>query len=158
MSTSNPGKRIVLCLLVLCFSGFSGCASPISKPVMETVDPGRPFSLVVENPQAYIGSIVLWGGTIEKIVPGPEKTRVFVTQCPVDSKGVPQTDATYGEFIAHTPDSLDPLLFHRGMVITIAGMLDGVEEEPGPVKISRPLVRVIEIHPWTGRGEGLRKR
>ena len=58
-----------------------------------------------------------------------------------------------------TPESLHPLIFRKGMAITLAGMLDGVEEkELGPEKVPRPMVRVIEIHAWTERGESFGKR
>ncbi len=96
---------------------------------------------------------------IEKIVPGPEETRLIVTQCPVDNNDDPQAAAACGEFVAHTPDSLDPRIFRRGVAITLAGMVDGVEEEGiSPKKVPRPQVRVIEIHAWAERGEGLRRR
>jgi starvation-inducible outer membrane lipoprotein len=146
---------VSLWLWIIFLAGLSGCGPPISKKVMETVDRGRTFSVVIENPKAYIGSVVLWGGVIEEFLPGPKETRLIVRQSPVDDKGHPQTDATYGEFVVHTPDYLSPRTFRKGMVITLAGMVDGVEEEEiGPQKIPRPLVRVIEIYPWTERGEG----
>ena len=132
---------------------------PISKDVMATVDPGRSFSAVIDNPKAYIGSVVLWGGVVEKYIPGTGQTKLLVEQYPVDAKGNPQMADTYGEFVVHTPDGLDPFLFRRGMVITVAGMLDGVEEaEDGPQKILRPTVRVIEIHSWAEKERFFRTR
>jgi outer membrane lipoprotein len=146
-------------LWIFFFAGLSGCMPPISKDVMDTVDRDLPFSRVIENPKAYIGSIILWGGVIDKFVPGPEETRLLVIQCPLDAQSHPLTDATYGEFVAHTPRSLDPLIFRRGMAITLAGEIDGVQEkELGPEEVPRPLVRVIEIHAWTERGDRFLRR
>jgi starvation-inducible outer membrane lipoprotein len=72
----------------------------------------------------------------------------------LDAQEHPLTDVTYGAFVAHTPQSLDPLLFRKGMVITLAGMIDGVDEkELGPEEVPRPLVRVIQIHSWNERRE-----
>ena len=139
--------------------GLWGCMQPISKNVMATVDPGRSFSVVIDNPKAYIGSVVLWGGVIERYIPGAAEARVLVEQYPVDAKGNPQMDESYGEFVIHTPDGLDRHIFREGMVITVAGMLDGVEEaEDGPQKVLRPTVRVIEIHAWTEKERLIRKR
>jgi len=153
------GRWASLRLWIFFLVGLSGCMQPISKDVMATVDPGRTFAVVIENPKAYIGSVVLWGGVVEKYIPGPGQTRLLVEQYPVDAKGRPQMDATYGEFVVHTPDRLDPLLFREGMVITLAGMLDGVEEaEDGPQKMLRPVVRLIEIHAWSERGGSLGRR
>ena len=119
---------------------------------MATIDPGRSFSVVIDNPKVYIGSVVLWGGVVERYIPGAAQTRLIVEQYPVDAKGNPQMDETFGEFVVHTPDGLDPLLFRRGMVITVAGMLDGVDESSdGPQKVIRPTVRVIEIKSWAER-------
>ncbi len=159
LAESDLGRGVSLGLGILFLAALCGCSPPISQKVMKTVDPGRPFSVVIENPKAYIGSVVVWGGIIEEFIPGPEGTKLIVLQCPVDDRGVPQTEETYGEFAAHTPDSLNPRDFRKGMVINLAGMVDGVEEEKiGPERIPRPLIRIIEIHPMAGRGEGLRRR
>ena len=146
------GRWGLLWLWIFLLAGLSGCVHPISKNVMATVDKGQTFSVVIQDPEAYIGSIVLWGGVIEKVLPGPGETRLIVSQTPLSSKGYPQTDATYGEFVAHTPRFLDPEIFRSEMKITIAGEIDGVEEkELGPEEVPRPLVRVIEIHAWPER-------
>ncbi len=156
---SDRGRRASLGVGILFLAALCGCSPPISQKVMKTVDPGRPFSVVIENPQAYIGSVVVWGGIVEECIPGPEGTRLIVLQCPVNDQGIPQTEETYGEFAAHTPDSLSPRDFRKGMVITLAGMVDGVEEEKiGPERIPRPLIRIIEIHSLTERGERFRRR
>jgi len=159
MSGATLGRWTSLWVWIFLSAGLSGCMQPISKDVMATVDRDRTFSVVIENPKAYIGSIVLWGGVIEKVVHGPEETKLIVIQSPLDAKKYPQTDATYGEFVAHTPQFLDPLIFQGGMGITLAGEIDGIEEkELGPEGYPRPLVRVIEIHAWTERWGISRRR
>ncbi len=158
MTRPTPGRWPSFWLLVSFLAVLCSCGPPISKKVLETVDRGLTFSSFIENPNAYNGRIVRWGGVIEKFVPGSAETRLIVTQCPLDNKGYPQTDTTYGEFVARTTDFLDPRIFRRGMVITLAGMVDGMEEELDPEKIPRPLVRVIEIQAWTGREQALRGR
>lgn len=133
-------------------AGLFGCVQSFSPIVSNTVDKDRTFSVVIQNPKAYIGSIVLWGGVIDKVLHGSEETKLIMIQAPLNSKGYPQTSDTEGEFVAHTPRSLDPAIFQRGTKITLAGEIDGVEEkEFGPEEYPRPLVRVIEIHAWTER-------
>jgi outer membrane lipoprotein len=156
---ATPGKWASLWLWIFFLAGLPGCMQPISKDVMATVDRDQTFPVVIKNPKAYIGSIVLWGGVIEKVLHGPEGTKLIVIQSPLDAKEYPQTDATYGKFVAHTPQSLDPLIFREGMKITLAGELDGVQEkELGPEDVPHPMVRVIEIHAWTERGKSFRIR
>ena len=122
---------------------------PISKGVLATVDKDRTFSAVIQDPEANVGSTVLWGGVIEEVFHEPGETKLIVSQAPLNSKGYPQTEATDREFVAHISQSLDPQIFRKGMKVTIAGKIDGVEEEEiGPEEDPRPMVRVIEIHAW----------
>ena len=131
-------------------AGLFGCVQSFSPIVLDTVEKDRTFSVVIQSPKAFIGSIVLWGGVIEKVLQGPEGTKLVVLQTPLNQRGYPQTDTSEGEFIAHTPRSLDPGIFQSGTKITLAGEIDGVEEKDfGPEEYPRPLVRVIEIHAWT---------
>jgi outer membrane lipoprotein len=144
------GRWALIWLGIFFLVALSGCMHPISKGVMSTVDKDRTFSAVIQNPDAHVGSTVLWGGVIEKVFHEPGETKLIVSQAPLNSKGYPQTDATDREFVAHTPQSLDPQIFHDGMKVTIAGEIDGVEEiKLGPKEDPRPMVRVIEIHAWT---------
>jgi outer membrane lipoprotein len=104
---------------------------------------------VVENPKGYLGSIVIWGGVVSKVSRGAEGTSLLVMQAPLDSKGHPQTRIALGEFIARTSESLDPRVYRKGLTITLAGEIDGVEEkELGPMEYPRPVLRIIQIHPW----------
>ena len=145
------GRWAGSCSWIFLLAGLFGCIRSFSPAVLDTVDKDRTFSVVIQSPKAFIGSIVLWGGVIEKILQDSEGTKVIMIQTPLNKRGYPQTSASEGEFIAHTPRSLDPEIFQSGTKVTLAGEIDGVEEnESGPEEISLPLVRVIEIHAWTG--------
>ena len=149
------GRWASLFLWIFFLAGLSGCAHPISKGVMATVDKDRTFSAVMQDPEANVGSTVLWGGVIDKVSHETGETKLIVSQAPLNSKGYPQTDASDREFVAHTPRSLDPQIYHDGMKVTLVGEIDGVEEkEIGPEEDPRPMVRVIEIHAWTERTWG----
>ena len=126
-----------------------GCVHPIPRNVLPTVEKELTFSRVIENPPAYEGGVVLWGGIIRKPTYGPEETALLITQTPLDRRGFPQTGATEGEFIAHTSRHLDPEIFKEETKITLVGEIDGVEEKKwGPQEYPRPLVRIIDIHAW----------
>ena len=153
---ATSGRWAVFCLGIFFLAGLFSCIHPVSKIVMETVDQKLAFSVVIQNPKAYVGSIVLWGGVIENAVYGPEGTKLIVIQTLLDARGYPQTSTSEGEFIAHTLQSLDLQVFQSGTKVTIAGEIDGVEEKKlGPMEYPRPLVRVIEIHAWTERLWGI---
>jgi starvation-inducible outer membrane lipoprotein len=153
---ATAGRWATFCLWIFFLAGLSGCIHPVSKNVMETVNQDLAFSMVIQNPKAYMSSIVLWGGVIENAGHGPEGTKLIVIQTPLDAHGYPQTNTSEGEFIAHTPKSLDLQVFQSGTKVTIAGEIDGVDEkEHGPMEYPRPLVRVIEIHAWIERLLGI---
>jgi starvation-inducible outer membrane lipoprotein len=127
----------------------SACAHPISSLVRAEADPTLTLAKVLENPKAYLGSIVIWGGVISKVSRGAEGSRLLVIQAPLDSHGRPQTQETQGAFIARTSESLDPRVYRRGLKITLAGDIEAVEEKNlGPMEYPRPVLRIIEIHPW----------
>lgn len=125
------------------------CAYPISSHVRAEADPTLTLTKVLENPKGYLGSIVIWGGVISKVSRGAEGSRLLVIQAPLDSRGFPQTRLTQGEFIAWTSESIDPRVYRRGLTITLAGEIDDVEEKNlGPMEYPRPVLRIIQIHPW----------
>ena len=52
--------RILLSGLFL--MAVSGCAYPISREMREKANEKLTFSEVIENPEAYMGNLVIWGG------------------------------------------------------------------------------------------------
>jgi outer membrane lipoprotein len=125
------------------------CAHPISSLVRAEADPTLTLPKVLGNPKAYLGSVVIWGGVVSKVSQGAEGSRLLVIQVPLDSHGRPQTQETQGEFIAWTSESLDPRIYRKGLTITLAGEIDGMEEkELGPMEYPRPVLRIIQLHPW----------
>ena len=146
------GRWASLWLWIFFLAGPYGCMHPISKDVRMAVDKDQTFSEIIQDPEAYINSTVLWGGVIEKAIHGPDGTELIVRQAPIDSKGYPRTDISEGEFMVHTLRHLNPEIFLRGTKVTIAGEIYGVAERKlGPVGYPCPMVRVIEIHAWTKR-------
>ena len=150
------GKEAVLWAWILFSAVLSGCVHSFSPIVLDTVEKHLTYEVVIQNPKAHIGSVVLWGGVIRTVMIGPEGTQIIVTQTPLDSKGYPGAGATEGDFIAHTSRQLDLKIFQRDTKVTVAGEIDGVNEgEQGPMEYPRPVVRAIEIHAWTGRLWGI---
>ncbi len=141
--TGRPAICFFIFFLALC-----GCARSISKDTMAKVDTEKTFSVVMQNPQAYIGSTVLWGGVIENIQQGPGETKLIVSQAPLNPNGYPRTEAADREFLAHTSRPLDPQIFHRGSEITLVGEIDALEKSRFGGDDTFPVLRIIEIHAW----------
>jgi outer membrane lipoprotein len=134
---------------LLFLGGLIGCAQSFSPIILATAEKRLTFEVVVQNPKAYINSVVLWGGVIRKTVYEKQGIHLIVTQAPLDSKGYPEDRTSGGEFIAQSPRYLDPQTYREGMKVTLVGVLSGVEEkESGPAEYPVPVVKVMEIRAW----------
>jgi len=70
-------------LLALALS-IAGCAYPISQQMREEAAKDVTFNMVLNNPSAYVGDLVIWGGTIIKTVNLKEGTQIFVLNTPLN--------------------------------------------------------------------------
>jgi len=75
MVHSTFSKLFLFCLLLLLFSG---CAYPISRELRQEAKESPTFSMILQNPTAYTGSIVIWGGSIIETVNTNEGTEIVV--------------------------------------------------------------------------------
>ncbi len=148
-------RKSILWLGILFLAGLSGCMMSMSSDVMMKVNQDQTFTEVIKDPEAHIGSTVLWGGVIKEIQHGPGEITFIVAQVPLNSSGHPKNETPEGEFVMHTLKPLDPRVFHRGMKVTVAGEIEGVEAKAtGGEEDPVPIVRIVEIHAWTERKWG----
>ncbi|NIR17244.1 MAG: hypothetical protein GWN86_26345, partial [Desulfobacterales bacterium] len=61
-----------------------GCAPVISKDIRDQVARDLSFKEVLQDPEAYKGKMVLWGGVIIKAENQKEGTLIEVLQKPTD--------------------------------------------------------------------------
>jgi outer membrane lipoprotein len=147
--TRNRFSRWFLISLYLFVA--SGCAYPISRELREEANKDLTFSMVLQKPTAYVGSIVIWGGEIIWTTNSENGTEFLVLNIPLDYKGMPEgAEHSRGRFIAKSPQFLDPALYKTGRKITVAGEIVGKETRPlGKTQYTYPVVRVRELHLWT---------
>ena len=130
----------------------TGCASPIAWSLRQEAAPGVTFAMVFENPDAYQGDIVIWGGSIIRTVNTKEGSRIFILQTMLGLRDRPEAvDTSEGRFIAVTDRFVDPLVYREGRMITVAGRVTGketvVHKETG-ISYTYPLVQVEQLHLW----------
>ena len=127
-----------------------GCASPISKQLRQEVTEDVTFPMVLKNPSAYEGDIVLWGGFIIKTVNLEEGVEIFVLETPLDHWEEPEPQQySRGRFIAKTAKFLDPEVYAKGRKITLAGKIVGGATHPlGQTQYLYPVVMVKQLHLW----------
>jgi outer membrane lipoprotein len=143
-------------ILSVFLAGAFSCAYPISSELRNEVSEGITFPMVLQNPTAYAGKIVLWGGQILEMVNYKEGSDIIVLDTPLDYQERPEA-ARYsrGRFIARSPTFLDPAIYRKGKKITLAGEIVGKETKPlGKVEYAYPVVLVKQLHLWEPRYYG----
>lgn len=106
--------------------------------------------MVLENPSAYTGRIVLWGGKIIETGNVNNSTEIIVMQMPLNYMYEPKDEkSTQGRFIARSEQFLDPAVYKADREITLAGEVIGAVERPLDKTTYRyPVVTVRELHLW----------
>jgi len=133
----------------------SGCAHVISEETLKTVDRDLTFKQVREKPEAYLGKILVTGGTIAETRNTKEGSELEIVQHILDRKGIPE-NAFYsdGRFLAITPDFLDPAIYKPGRMVTIAGEVKGTRVQPlDAADYTYPVLLIKEIHVWQSFAE-----
>ncbi len=146
--TSN---RLQWFLLLFSFVLLSGCAHVISKRIRAEADPSLAFGQIFQNPIAYSGKVVVWGGEIIETVNQEDGTTLIeVFQRPLGWRGKPNlTRGSEGRFLILAEEYLDSYLFWSGRKITVAGEVQGEEIEPlGEMEYRYPLLSSKEICLW----------
>ncbi len=141
-------RRLALALLLL---GVFGCSYPIAKEYRQEARKDLTFPQVLQNPNAYIGSTVIWGGSIIQTNNRRDGTEIVVLQTPLESLEKPEgTRYSQGRFIVRSPQFLDPEIYKNGKRITVAGDIAGVESKPlGNVQYAYPVLDAKQIHLWS---------
>jgi outer membrane lipoprotein len=136
---------LALFLLVI-----SSCAYPISQQWREETRPGLTFPMVFKNPDAYIGSIVIWGGIITDTYNRPGETDITVLETPLGRWEKPEAaELSRGRFIVKSLTFMDPAIYRPGRKITVAGEVIGKETKAlGGMQYTYPLLKAQEIHLW----------
>ena len=144
------GNGSKLGFFVLLFLITSGCAYPISENLRQEAQKDLSFSMVFEDPMAYRGTIVIWGGKVIKTLNRKQGTEILVLQIPLNWRERPEEDdSSRGRFIAKSSGYLDAAVYTAGRKITVAGEVVGKETWPvGEIEYTYPVVTIKEIHLW----------
>ena len=128
----------------------SGCAYPISKELRQEASKELTFSMVLQNPTAYIGSIIIWGGKIIETQNVAGGSKIIVLETPLDYQEMPEAEKySQGRFIAKSSTFLDPEVYKKGKKITVAGEIIGKETKAlGKTGYTYPVVMIKQMHVW----------
>ena len=149
--------KVALSLSGVIFLGLfsSGCATVISKEVINRANREISVSDVTKSPETYKGVSVVWGGEIVGATNRKEGTLLEILQKPVDYTLRPEkVDESPGRFLAVHNGYLDVAIYEPGREVTVAGQIQGVRVLPlGEIEYTYPVIDVEEIHLWEPRKE-----
>ncbi len=138
-------------LLLLLVFLFSGCAHVISKDLRNKSDSSLTLAQVRQNPEAFKGKWVIWGGEIIETINQKEGTTLIeVFQRPLGWRGEPKnTTYSEGRFLVLADNYLDPYVFRQGKKITVAGEIAGEKTKLlGEMEYRSPLLSGKQFYLW----------
>jgi outer membrane lipoprotein len=147
--SSCPLRASFFIFGVLLFTLLQGCL-PISKQLRAQADKTLTFQQVFQNPEAYKGQVVIWGGeVVETINQKDGTTLVVVLQRSLDWMEEPKFERSEGRFIIFVEGYVDPYVFRRGRRITVAGEIQGRKVmRLGELEYPYPLLLSKQIYLW----------
>ena len=134
----------------LAVSLLGGCATNLPQAITTAPTPDITVAQARENPKAYIGQRVRWGGTIARVENRETTTDVEVVARELNSSGRPrESDRSAGRFIARIGEFLDPAVYSDGRQVTIAGtIVDETSGRIGAHKYRYPVVNADAVYLW----------
>ena len=105
---------------------------------------------VINNPDTFQGSRVIWAGIIIDIKNFDDHTLVEVLQRPADYRGRPKdVDASDGRFLANHDGFLDPMVYSVGREVTVSGTIAGTKVSViGEYEYTYPVAVITKIKLW----------
>ena len=147
MNYPISGRLLVLPFLALIVAG---CASQLPKSI-EAVDVVMAdVRAVRDQPGAFVGKRVRWGGQIISVENLKDHSLVTVLARPLQSNGRPDNDRqSAGRFIAHLSGFVDPAEYAKDAQLTVLGRVTGAVKKPvGEYPYLYPQVGVEGHYLW----------
>jgi len=144
-------RRLILVIISLALFS-TGCSTIISEQSRKLVDTNESFKVIKQTPDAYIGKHVMLGGRIANVKNSAEGAQLEIVQFELSSTGYPEdTFVSYGRFLALNSSYMDPLVYRRGMLITLVGELKGKKTlRLDDLDYTYPVLTMREWHIWRG--------
>lgn len=141
----------LLFILALLLPLAAGCSHVISNDSLKLVDCNLSFQAVRQDPERFIGRYLLTGGTIAGVRNFKSGGELEVVEFGVDCYGKPlQTTNSAGRFLAESADFIDPMVYRRGMIVTVVGEVTGKKtEQLEGVSYTYPVLKVRELYLWS---------
>ena len=143
-------RQALFLLTLAAIIGATGCAYPISAKYRDKVRKRVTFTDIREEPEEYKGETVIWGGVILETKNTDEGSELEVLQTPLNFLYEPgQAKKSRGRFIAKTSKFMDPEIYDKSKVITVAGTVVGKRTRKlDEANYTYPVVQIEESYLW----------
>ncbi len=138
--------------LAILGTALCGCAAQ-PRPPAPRIDTAVTVRAVLADPRATADARVRWGGVIVHDTVGKTRSTLTVLAFPLAEDGRPRLGKLpYGRFLAISPGYLDPMLYGRGRLVSIVGVVTGTEKGMiGQAPYIYPTIRLLAAHLWRAR-------
>lgn len=128
----------------------AGCAGDVPEPIRTDLPDSPQLKEVRQDPAAFVGERVRWGGTIAEVQNRQEVTRIQLVARGLNGRGKPRREgSSAGRFLAEVEGFLDPAVYAEERLLTVVGRLQEPETQPiGDYAYQFPVVRVDSHHLW----------
>ena len=138
-------------MLITLTAALSACASNVPRAISE--QPGTSISVAQARSgmDRLSGQSVRWGGKIAGVENHATETWIEIVQQPLNRFGRPmEGDSSDGRFIARIEGFLDPHVYTKDRLITVAGTLEKILQRPiGEYPYSYPLMHAVVYYLWS---------
>ncbi len=120
-------------------------------PPIRTELPDPPsLKEVRQDPSAFVGERIRWGGTIARVENREKVTRIQLVARRLGKEGRPRAEGrSNGRFLTEVEGFLDPVVYAQGRLLTVVGRLQEPETRPiGDYPYRFPVVRAESHHLW----------
>ncbi len=127
-----------------------GCLGVIPQAERASLDPSLTFADVAANPDAARGRHVAFGGEILNATPRAQDTEIEVLQRSLLFDDSPDPSSpSGGRFLIRRAGFLDPAVYAKGRLVTVAGPVEGSENRPiGDTTYRYPVVQADFLYLW----------
>ncbi|AHE99588.1 Slp family lipoprotein [Thioalkalivibrio paradoxus] len=149
MDRLRQGPRFALPLVCGAAWLLASCATvPEALEPVPEAQPG--IAEVRSDPDAWMGTDVVWGGVIARVSNEPDGTRLEIVARPLTRAQRPQIgDRSEGRFRVFFGDFLDPQVYAPMREVTVRGRVTGVSAGSiGEFPYRFPEVAAASIHLW----------
>ncbi len=132
-----------------------GCAAQAPVPYSKIPVARVSVAEVRADVSRFIGTEVRWGGEITQVENKPDETWVEIVSRQLRASGQPrEAGGSGGRFIASFQGFFDPVVYKKGLQLTVLGSIKGQTKRPiGEHEYSFPLVSVTASYLWPEKTE-----